>query len=679
MRSRTLVPATANTSSDVAALSSGDRIVNASTDVAALAAGTALQSQVNTLNTALTVASEGSSLLQVADGSLAQIETILQRQQAIATQAQSGSLSTTQLGFLDQEFQSLTGEIDSLASTTNFNGVNLLNGSISGQAAVATNTATGTTTSIATAAAIVTFNVTSGAVASDGDSLTIDGLKVTLTTNAPGTSGASGKVSIGTTAAATAANLAAFLNASGSPQLADLSFTSTGGAVSADFTGGKLLGTLSITSSANFATAASVTAAAGTIGAAGGDGLGINRYSAIGTTSGTILANGGTGSTNYGGAINVNNLANNVAFIGSVPTITGNYDNNSGYATLSTTIGGITYATTSNNLVSATPQTLTFNGTDSTGASNGGSFTITIAGNAIASGAVTSQSTLNPYVSQINNALSGITIEQNRDITSVQNGGTVSVGSTQVANLTGLSANLNTSSFGTVNISSITVNAPTTGTTDATLTAVINGDTYKSISGIGNQIASNTVIALQDTSNPKNIFSIVTGNSTIPSSTTTAIDLSSQANATAVQNALSTAFGLSNANASLSFQVGSSSTTTIGVSIGSATSSTLFGGQALSVATTAGAITASNQLTSALNTVISIRANVGALEERFNYASAAISNASQNEGAAKSTLLDTDVSATSTSFATAQVQLQAGIAVLAQANQLQQNLLKLIA
>jgi len=50
----------------------------------------------------------------------------------------------------------------------------------------------------------------------------------------------------------------------------------------------------------------------------------------------------------------------------------------------------------------------------------------------------------------------------------------------------------------------------------------------------------------------------------------------------------------------------------------------------------------------------------------------------QNQGAARSNLLDTDVAATSTAFATAQVQLQAGIAVLAQANQLQQNLLKLI-
>jgi len=123
--------ATAATSNNVAQLSSGNRIVQASSDVAALATGTTLQSQVNVLNTSLTVASQGSSLLQVADGALTQIGSILQRQQAIATQAQSGSLSDTQRGFLDQEFQNLTQEINQLAGSTNFNGVKLLNGGLS--------------------------------------------------------------------------------------------------------------------------------------------------------------------------------------------------------------------------------------------------------------------------------------------------------------------------------------------------------------------------------------------------------------------------------------------------------------------------------------------------------------------------------------------------------------------
>jgi len=119
-----------NTSLSVARLSSGNRIVKASDDVASLAAGTSLATNVNTLKVALTNASQGSSLLQVADGALAQIITILQRQKAISVQAGSGSLSNSDRAFLNQEFQQLTAEIDQISGGTNFNGVQLINGGL---------------------------------------------------------------------------------------------------------------------------------------------------------------------------------------------------------------------------------------------------------------------------------------------------------------------------------------------------------------------------------------------------------------------------------------------------------------------------------------------------------------------------------------------------------------------
>ena len=77
--------------SSVARLSSGNAIVQASDNVAALAIGNSLNSQVAQLTTAQTNASQGSSLLQVADGSLAQIGSILNQQNSIALQAASGS------------------------------------------------------------------------------------------------------------------------------------------------------------------------------------------------------------------------------------------------------------------------------------------------------------------------------------------------------------------------------------------------------------------------------------------------------------------------------------------------------------------------------------------------------------------------------------------------------------
>lgn len=122
----------------IARLSSGNRIIRASDDVAGLAVGTVLRTNVSTLKTALTSTSQGSSLLQIADGGLQNIGEILQRQKALAVQANSGSLSDHERAFLNEEFQNLILEIDRLTDSTNFNGIKLLNGSVSGAAGVTT-------------------------------------------------------------------------------------------------------------------------------------------------------------------------------------------------------------------------------------------------------------------------------------------------------------------------------------------------------------------------------------------------------------------------------------------------------------------------------------------------------------------------------------------------------------
>lgn len=118
--------------SSIAKLSSGNRIIKASDDVAALSIGTILRTNVSTLKTALVNANQGSTLLQIADGGLARVGEILQRQKALLTQTNSGTLSANEKGYLNQEFQSLKNELDRIVSTTNFNGVTLLDGNISG-------------------------------------------------------------------------------------------------------------------------------------------------------------------------------------------------------------------------------------------------------------------------------------------------------------------------------------------------------------------------------------------------------------------------------------------------------------------------------------------------------------------------------------------------------------------
>jgi flagellin len=112
----------------VSKLASGSRIVKASDDAAGLAIGTRLKADVTALTQAGINASQGASVVQVADGGLARIGDVLQRMKALAAQSLSGVPTNTERGFIDAEFQQLLSEIDDIATTTRFNGQSLLNG-----------------------------------------------------------------------------------------------------------------------------------------------------------------------------------------------------------------------------------------------------------------------------------------------------------------------------------------------------------------------------------------------------------------------------------------------------------------------------------------------------------------------------------------------------------------------
>ncbi len=127
----------------IANIASGNRLARASADVAALSAATALQTEVNSLRAASLNISQASSLLQVADGGLGQIGSILDRMQALSVQANSGALSDSGRKGLNAEFQALSEEINRLSGNTNFNGINLLDGSLSNGGQISTSTQAG--------------------------------------------------------------------------------------------------------------------------------------------------------------------------------------------------------------------------------------------------------------------------------------------------------------------------------------------------------------------------------------------------------------------------------------------------------------------------------------------------------------------------------------------------------
>ena len=110
-------------------LSTGQRINNAGDDAAGLAVSSRMTSQINGLNMAVRNANDAISLVQTADGALGEVEAMLQRMRELAVQAASGTMSSTDLTALDNEFSALAVGIDDIADDTSWNGMNLLDAS----------------------------------------------------------------------------------------------------------------------------------------------------------------------------------------------------------------------------------------------------------------------------------------------------------------------------------------------------------------------------------------------------------------------------------------------------------------------------------------------------------------------------------------------------------------------
>ena len=113
-------------------LSTGSRINSAKDDAAGLAIGSRMTSQVRGLNMAIRNANDGISLAQTAEGALGETTSMLQRMRELSLQAANTVNSASDRAALDAEVQQLKTEIDRIATTTTFNGQNILDGSFSG-------------------------------------------------------------------------------------------------------------------------------------------------------------------------------------------------------------------------------------------------------------------------------------------------------------------------------------------------------------------------------------------------------------------------------------------------------------------------------------------------------------------------------------------------------------------
>jgi flagellin len=209
-------------------LSSGSRINSGADDAAGLAIANGLEANITALTQSSANANSGVGSLQVADGALAQITTLLNRAVTLATEGATGTVSTSQRQALDTEYQQINAEIASIGSSTNYNGTAVFTSAAQNvflSDGVSNSTISTTTGALSNATlGLVAGNVTAttpavaatgslgfSAIAVAGNQVVTGGQTYTFVANNAAVA-AAGDVSIGTTAAESAANLKNAIN-----------------------------------------------------------------------------------------------------------------------------------------------------------------------------------------------------------------------------------------------------------------------------------------------------------------------------------------------------------------------------------------------------------------------------------------------------------------------------------
>ncbi|HTX23245.1 MAG TPA: flagellin [Steroidobacteraceae bacterium] len=359
-------------------LSTGLRINTAADDAAGYAIVNGMTSQINGLNQAAQNANDGVSLAQTASGALSEVVNDLQSMRDLAVESLNATNSSSDRDDLDAQFQQLKNDINSVASQTQFNGVNLLDGTFQGatfqtganagqsitMAAIAsakssalgnyyngTLSLAGTVTTAAGGTPITTTAGTAGnynsstLAGADGLNTAVDGSSVTLGVEVNGTNYQTGAITLTGDQTTDLETIAAAVNQALSPAgglVATVNSAGTGLQVSGTATPGTGSVVNFSVASAESAGDAAVTPGADTLAALGLDSSDIiGSYTTTGSAGtaasvATALTSGGTA-----GAYDAATLATDLDGTGSIAG-TGT----PGVVTLSVSVNGGTAQTT---------------------------------------------------------------------------------------------------------------------------------------------------------------------------------------------------------------------------------------------------------------------------------------------------------------------------------------------
>jgi flagellin len=284
-------------------LSSGLRINTAADDAAGYAIVQGMTSQIGGLNQAAQNANDGVSLTQTASGALQEVTSDLQSMRDLAVESLNATNSTQDRADLDTQFQQLKADINQVAATANFNGVNLLDGSFEG-ATFQIGANAGQTITVGSVASASSANLgtmyasalTGGGVAGVYDAGVANanianGDTATLSVTVNGTAYTTGAISLTGNAATDLKSEAAAVNQAISP---DTGIVAT---VNAAGTAIQLSSTLATPTATNVV-AFAVTAATGTLGTVfAGVGGAAAALTDLGVDSSDTVANTGVATT----------------------------------------------------------------------------------------------------------------------------------------------------------------------------------------------------------------------------------------------------------------------------------------------------------------------------------------------------------------------------------------------
>ncbi|WP_305792681.1 flagellin [Sedimenticola hydrogenitrophicus] len=579
-------------------LSSGLRINSAKDDAAGLAITDRMTSQIRGLNQAVRNANDGISLAQTAEGALSESSNNLQRIRELAIQSANSTNSASDRAALNSEVNQLLSEIQRTATSTQFNGQNIIDGSFQASQ----------------------FQV--GANANQTINVSVAG----ATTDTLGSYGGAG-----TAVSTTAFSTSNYISINGT----QIGASTDRSAQSPGFTAGSAASKAAAINAASATTGVTATASTSVTGVApiAGSSIDAGDLSINGISLGAIPAQAT-------GADQGSNVATAINALSSQTGVSATFDAATGALSLASSEGRDI------SLVSASGAAATrvLNATGLT-ATSGGTAATTVADTLTFSGAAIDGESF---------VINGITFDIDEN------------GTTAVNSATSVTIGVATGDLGTVGtLASNTLAAFNLAKADSQTSSALLPLTATALAG---------VVSIADTraGAAATVGRVITeAGANLAYATTSADNTAAGAQLTNITG------GTLTLNASESFTL-----TGTGSGLTDAGFSTLTIGlsklSAVDVSTVAGANSAIAVIDGALAQISSNRADLGAVQNRFESTMANLSTASENLSAARSRILDADFAAETANLTRAQILQQAGVAMVSQANALPQSVLSLL-